>query len=226
MALKILQSGVNPLGQFDAVDSVAANCLGGEVITWTFPDITGSDKHSVDVNDGYVGTTTKWRPALTFNLSNGIRPLMLCDEGTAGYGTLFGQVVGGVSGQQVTGGAVLGPHTAAGSGKLTAYDKPGLYAVTLDACDTTASTGLQPTNSTLRGGAALYATSAGLLTPAVGSSFESVVIGRFLEFNTNGSLVTTPQSLVAATNSPVGNVSSVKLNPFTVATFYFHPDQT
>ena len=59
-----------------------------------------------------------------------------------GYGTLFGAVVGGTVGQQVNGpttftGAILGPHTSTGSGKTTCWDKPGLYAVSLDAVDTT-----------------------------------------------------------------------------------------
>lgn len=226
MALKILQPGTQPLGQFDAIDAVGQNCLGGEVISFTFPSITSNDKRAQDVNDGYIGSTTKWRPALTTSLQANMRPLFLCDDGTSGYGTLFGQVVGAVVGQSVTGGVVLGPHTALGSGKLTAWDKPGLYAVTLDAVDLTASTGLQPTNTTLRGGAALYATTAGLLTPNAGAAFEAVIVARFLDFNTNGSLVTTPQSLVAAVNSPVGNVTSVGLNPFTVATIHFHPDNT
>ncbi len=83
----------------------------------------------------------------------------------------------------VTGGAVLGPHTATGSGKITVWHMPGLYSVSLDAADTSSSTGLTTTNATLTVGDALYATSAGLLTPDSGSSFEAdVVVGRFVEF--------------------------------------------
>lgn len=224
MALKNLQQGVCPIGQFDAIDAVAGNCKGGEVVSFTYPNISSTDKHAKDVDDGYFGTTNKRRPALTTVLQSGMRPLMLADDGTTGYGTLFGQVVGSAVGQVVTGGTVLGPHTAAGSGKLTAWDKDGLYAVTLDACDVTASTGLQPTNATLAGGDILWATTGGLLTPTVGSAFEATAtVGHFIEFNTNGSLVTTPQSLVAAVNSPSANVSSVGVNPFTVATFFFRP---
>ena len=76
-----------------------------------------------------------------------------------------------------------------------------------------ATSGLQPTNTSLDVGAALTYTAAGLLTPtatgtpAYGGSTANVA--RLVEFTTNGSLVTTPNSLVAALNSPSGNVSSV-----------------
>ena len=138
---------------------------------------------------------------------------MLADDGTSGYGTLFGVVVGGTVGQVVTGGAVLGPHTATGSGKVTCWDKPGVYGVSLDACDTTASTGLAPTNGTLDTGAALYATSAGLLTPNSGARFENVVVGRFIDFETNGSLVNTPSRLA----------SSLLTTTYSYAIFHFSP---
>jgi hypothetical protein len=224
MALKILQPGIQPIGQFDGLDSEVTAVKGGEVVGFTFVNIGQSvDKSASDINDGYVSYTTKKRPAVTKTLVSGMRPLFLVDDGTTGYGTLFGQLVGSYIGQQSVGGTVLGPHTAAGSGKLTLWDKPGLYAVTLDACDTTASTGLQPSNTTLAGGAALYATAAGLLTPNVSAAFESVVVGRFIQFQTNGSLVTTPNSLVAATNVPAGNVASTIGSPFVQAEFWFTP---
>jgi hypothetical protein len=157
---------------------------------------------------------------------------MLSDEGILGYGTLFGAVVGGTVGQQVNGpysytGAILGPHTATGSGKTTCWDKPGLYAVSLDACDTSATTGLQPTNSTLNVGTKLAFTATGLLTPNNSPQQVSLspVVGYLVEFNTNQSLVTTPNYLVAALNSPSGNVSSVGPRAFQFATLYFAPGQ-
>ena len=171
--------------------------------------------------DGYVAAANT-RPAATVTLAVGMRPLFLVDEGTTGYGTLFGEVVGGTTGQVVTGGAVLGPHTATGSGKWTLWDKPGLYAVTLDAVDTTINSGLVPTNPALVGGDALYATAAGLLTPDVGSAFEAVVVGRFVEFAPNASLVTTPASLTQALNSPTG--SPAPGAQFDVAIFHFNPE--
>ena len=167
MSLKLLQPGIQPLGQFDGLDTDVLTLKGGEVVSFAQvttagqPGVTtsGLDQAAYDVFDGYinVGGTFK-RPAVsrkfdgTTTLTNATRPLMLSDEGITGYGTLFGAVVGGTVGQQVNGpttytGAVLGPHTATGSGKCTCWDKPGLYAVSLDACDTTASAGLQPTNT-------------------------------------------------------------------------------
>jgi len=223
MALKLLIPGTQPVGIFDAVDSELTSFKGGEVVTLTSVALSGSDKAASDVLDGYtLPSSVQKRPAVTKTLASGKRPLMLADEGISGYGTLYGVVVGGTVGQQVTGGAVLGPHTATGSGKITCWDKPGLYAVSLDAVDTTASTGLVTGNTSLDSGSALYATSAGLLTPNSGAAFESVVVGRFVSFDTNGSLVTTPNKLVAALNSPTG--SSEVARQFSFATFFFNPE--
>ncbi len=204
MALKLLQPGREPLGQFDGLDSEVLTLKGGEVVTFkSISTAAGTDTAASDVFDGYVNpSSVQKRVVVTKTLTSGKRPLMLADEGILGYGTLFGSVVGGTVGQQMNGpntftGAILGPHTATGSGKVTCWDKPGLYAVTLDACDTTKLTGLTVTNTTLDTGAALYATSAGLITPNSGAAFETCVIGRFVSFETFGSLVTTPNSMVA-----------------------------
>jgi hypothetical protein len=84
---------------------------------------------------------------------------------------------------------------------------------------------LIPTNVALTVGAALSFTSLGLLTPnAAGNKLSGApVVASLVEFNTNGSLVTTPNYLVAALNSPSGNVSSVQPRAFTFATIYFAP---
>jgi hypothetical protein len=244
MSLKLLQPGVQPLGQFDGVDSEVLTFKGGEICTFSYvttsgqPGVTtpGLDQAAYDQFDGYVNVSgTFKRPAVTKTFaatSMVARPLMLADDGIAGYGTLFGSVVGGAVGQQVSGGAVLGPHTATGSGKMTCWDKPGLYAVSLDAVNTAATTGLQPTNTSLVGGDVLGLTTAGLLTPTatgtgagapVTNGGNAVVVGRLVEFNTNQSLVTTPNYLVAALNSPSGNVSSERPRAFQFATIYFAP---
>jgi hypothetical protein len=250
MSLKLLQPGIQPLGQFDGLDTDVLTLKGGEVVSFASvttsgqPGVTtaGLDQAAYDVFDGYVNASgTFKRPAVTrqFTGSGGMpgatsRPLMLSDEGILGYGTLFGAVVGGTIGQQVNGpttytGAVLGPHTATGSGKCTCWDKPGLYAVSLDAVDTTAGTtsaaGLTPANTSLNVGTALSFTATGLLTP-VGSGQQlgsAPTVGHLVEFNTNQSLVTTPNYLVAALNSPSGNVSSVGPRSFQFATIYFAP---
>jgi hypothetical protein len=190
MALKILQSGINPLGQFDCLDTELATFKGGEVCTLTAVAYKGTDTNVADVNDGYSGSTSKTRPAVTLTLVSGHRPLFLADDGTTGYGTLFGQVIGGTGGQTFSG-TNLGPHTALASGKMTIWDKEGLYAVSLDAGDTTAGTGLVPSNTTITCGDPLFATTAGKLTPNTGNRFENVTVGRFVEFATDGGLVTT-----------------------------------
>ena len=170
MALKLLQPGVQPLGQFDGYDADYLTVKGGEVCTFGSvatpgqPGVTASgfDKGAYDVFDGYVNpaspvqdagprrvvvTHTFGAPTVAGVLYSvgiagaALRPLMLTDDGITGYGTLFGSVVGGTVGQQVNGpttftGAVLGPATQTGSGKITCWEKPGLYAVSLDACDT------------------------------------------------------------------------------------------
>lgn len=224
MSLKLLSPGAQPLS-FDVVDSELTSFKGGEVVTLTSLALSGSDKAAKDVFDGYtLPSSVQKRVAVTKTLSSGKRPLMLADDGIAGYGTLFGSVVGGSVGQVVSGSSsvvVLGPSSATGSGKLTCWDKPGLYAVSLDAVDTTASTGLVTGNTSLDSGSALYATAAGLLTPNSGAAFESVVVGRFVSFETNGSLVTSSNNMVTALNSPSGTVEQTR--QFAFATFHFNP---
>lgn len=229
MALILHNPGEQPLGQYDGVDALTSTVKGGEVLTFTTVTVA-SDKAAADVSDGYLAPGTS-RIALTTTLAANNRPLMLCDDGTTYYGTLFGSVVGGSVGQVVNGpntfnGPQLGPHTAYGSGKLTAWDKAGLYGVTLDACDTNTVTGLQPSNPTLNGGAPLYATTAGLLTPNKSSAFETsggngLVVANFIEFRTNGSLVTTPNRLASALNSPSTVVGGVLTTKQYQAVFHF-----
>lgn len=228
MALKLLQPGTQPIGQYDGYDNEITLLKGGEVVTLVSVALSSTDKAAYDSFDGYTNDgsplASEKRPVVTKTLASTARLLMLADEGIAGYGTLLGSMVGETVGQSVSG-TVLGPHTTAGSGKVTCWDKPGLYAVSLDACDTNASTGLQPTNATLKTGDKLFATSAGLLTPASASSFAGaglVPVGTFVSFETNGSLVNTPNKLSQALNSPTGSPAAAKT--FKYAVFYFHPE--
>lgn len=224
MALKLLQPGNQPIGQYDGYDNEVTLLKGGEVVTLVSVDLASSDLAAYDVFDGYVNTASvEKRTVVTNNLPSTATLLMLADEGVSGYGTLFGSVVGSTAGQ-MSAGSALGPHTTAGSGKVTCWDKPGLYAVSLDACDTTSSTGLQPTNLTVKTGDQLYATSAGLLTPNAALSFAGaglMPVGTFVEFSTNGSLVTTPNKLSQALNSPSGSPAAAK--SFKFAVFHFNP---
>lgn len=210
MALKPLFTTRHPVGVFDCLDGYTTSFKGGEVVTLTSVANSGvgADKAAYDAFDGYaLPSSVQKRPVVTRALASGKRPLFLADEGIAGYGTLLGSVVGSTVGQ-VTNGTVLGPHTAEASGKVTCWQDTGLYAVTLDAVDTNASTGLQPTNTTLDVGAPLYASVTGVLTPVSANSFEAnLVVARFIEFTTNGSLVTTPAKLTTALNSPSGSAA-------------------
>jgi hypothetical protein len=251
--LKLLQPGIQPLGQFDGLDTDVLTLKGGEVVSFASvvtsgqPGVTtaGLDQAAYDVFDGYVNqhrpaVTRLWNATYSSLTTAGTNyPLMLSDDGITGYGTLFGAVLGGTVGQQVNNpstftytGALLGPHTSTGSGKTTCWDKPGLYAVSLDAVDTAASTGLQPTNPSLTVGSVLSFTQSsglgtgGLLSPfATGTNLVTggTKVGYLVEFNTNQALVTTPNFLVAALNSPSGNVSSVGPRMFQFATIYFAP---
>jgi len=221
MALKLLQPGTQPLGQFDGYDSAMTNLKGGEVVTLVSLPVANADKAASDVFDGYVndGAVEK-RIVVSSTLLTGTTLFMLADEGISGYGTLIGSVLGSTVGQNVSG-TVLGPHTTAGSGKVTCWDKPGLYAVSLDACDTDPTTGLQPTNPTLKTGDPLYAKLAGgLLTPST-SGATSARVGTFVSFETSGSLVTSSLKQVQALNSPSGSPAVAK--QFKYAVFYFQP---
>ena len=212
MALYIYQPGVQPLGQFDVLDGYLDDIKGGEIGTVTTASRTNTadEKASYDVLDGYDNLSDVKRVAIMTFISTSARPLWLIDEGKTGYGTLFGQVIGTPVGLSATG-TNLGPHTAAASGKVTCWDKPGLFAVSVDAVDTHASDGLVLANSSCVPGVALYATSAGLLTPTSSrsaSASTTELVGRFLEFETRPFLVTTPPSLVGATEAAVRVVLS------------------
>ncbi len=202
MALKLKQPGIQPLC-YDGYDSDYLTITGGEIgrlvgVPYVFPG--SPDRAAFDVFDGYTGTPTHFRPAVSRVLpvtATTYRPLFLLDEGTTGYGTMLGTVVGGVVGQIVTGGANLGPHTATGSGKVTCWDKPGLFGVTLDSV----ATSINPTTSNPMPGDPLYANTTGNLTLTSGESFDNssgspTIVGRFVEFSTNGSFVTTPSYMV------------------------------
>jgi hypothetical protein len=231
MALIPLNITNQPLGQFDGYDGVTF--LGGEVVylaSVPTPNPPGTDLATADVfEDGYTGTTSKTRPAVQLASATGQHPLFLSDDGSSnsnnnGYGTLFGQVVGGTAGQITTGGAVLGPASYVGSGKITLIKPDSYVGVSLDAVDM-ATDGLVASNASCTVGKALTYTALGKLTP-VGSTAAAggggaTVVAYFEEFMTSGSLVTTPQDLVAALNSPSGSVASVSAKRFTMAALWF-----
>lgn len=210
MALYIYQPGVQPLGQFDVVDTKLDAIKGGEIGTVTAAVRVNSavEKAAYDVLDGYDNVSDVKRAAITTVTTNDTRPLWLLDEGKLGYGTLFGQVIGTPVGLSATG-TNLGPHTAAASGKVTCWDKPGLYGVSVDAVDTTA-TGLVLTNASCVPGVAVYPIAAtGVLTQS--TAHTTAIVARFLEFETRPFLVTTPPSLVGGTEAAVRVVLSYRV---------------
>lgn len=133
--LKLLQPGIEPLGQFDIEDDDISLVKGGEVAVFRALD-KSTDAYASDVDQ--VG------PELHLKLgdvsADGVL-YGLVDEGTSPeYGTLFGTVIGVTTGQGTGFGAqdssgvvVVGPSTMAGSGKATLWTKPGLYGVSLPA---------------------------------------------------------------------------------------------
>jgi hypothetical protein len=209
MALKIYQPGIQPLGQFDCLDAYLSTILGGEIGTvfGASRTVSATEKAAYDALDGYTNVTDQLRVAVANSVEGtAVRPLWLLDDGTAGYGTLFGQVIGTPVGLSVTG-TNLGPHTAAASGKVTCWDKPGLYAVSVDAVDDSAD-GLVLTNANCDPGAAMQPLANGKLTVSTASDSVNVTVGRFMEFETSPFLVTTPPSLVGATEAAVNVVFS------------------
>ena len=199
------------------------------------------------------GSATYFRPAVTKTFVNSgsaipaagsaadgySRPLMLSDDGIYGYGTLLGSVVGGCVGQVSYGANTvpstqIGPSSATGSGKITCWAQAGLYAVSLDAVDAAGTTvsGLQPTNQNLKGGDPLGFTTSGLLAPIAsatgtlvyeGAASNYVTVGHLVDFNTNGSLVSTQAGLCAGLNSPSGNVTTSYAKSLKFATIWFDP---
>jgi len=209
MALYIYQSGIQPLGQFDGYDTYLSTILGGEIGTLVQAPRrnTAEEKAAYDVFSGLDNSVSLKRAAVAPTISGGgVRPLWLLDEGTKGYGTLFGQVIGVPAGLSTVG-ANLGPHTAAGSGKVTCWDKPGLYAVSVDAVDTSID-GLVVTNVALVPGVGLSTQTDGKLTPRTSGTALAVNVGRFVEFETHPFLVTTPPSLVGATEAAIRAIFS------------------
>ena len=140
MALKLLQPSLRPLGQFDLADASHADMTGGECVSLTESAASSSELQAKDVGQsGPFGATNPLRFALG-EYERG-KLCGLADEGSAsGYGTQFGHLIGSSAGQAVavplntgiasgTGAVVIGPGTMKGSGKVTVWHAPGLYAV-------------------------------------------------------------------------------------------------
>lgn len=208
MALYLLQPGLQPLGQFDFLDSDLAALQGGKLgaLDEASRENSASEKAAADARDGYVadqvdaGDPAASRAVLRL-ADTGSEPndaFYLLDDGTTGYGTLFGELIGnpvGLSTTTASGGLALGPSTAQGSGKCTAWDKPGLYAVSTDVLDADVL-GAGNLNDTPLPGELLYRGSTTAQMTRASTSSDKVAL--FVELRGNGSLVTTPGKLVGA----------------------------
>lgn len=200
MALILLNNVGQPFGQFDGYDGLTATLLGGEVAKLIPLGFSSTDKKVKDIDDGYTVSGSPLaqnvRPVVSTTMSGSEAVLttmfFLTDDGTTNYGTLFGSVVGGLGGQQITGGAVLGPSTMTGSGKVTLWQNPGLYGVTMDALDTVNLNA----SSNVTVGTELTYTTGGKLTPqASAADAGGPTVANLIEFSTGDGLVNTPRSL-------------------------------
>lgn len=202
MALFPYEPGIMPLGQFDLLDEYQTTVVGGEVgtIFGASRTVSATEKAAKDVLDGYSNVTDLQRAAVAPSITgSGVRPIWLLDEGSTGYGTLFGQVIGAPAGLS-TSSTDLGPHTAAASGKVTCWNKPGVYAVSVDAVDTSAD-GLVLTNANCDPGAAMDCEADGTLTLGTAGTAVGITCAYLIELETSPFLVTTPASLVGATEA-------------------------
>jgi len=145
MALHILQPGLRPIGQFDlkAGETVTGGEIGGfEADTGT--GTTSEDPAAADAkNVGPYSNGDKLMIVLGAPSANdttvdtdAAQLRFLLDEGTDGYGTLYGSAIGGTAGQGLTwgtssSGAVvsMGPASNFASGKVTCWHAPGMYAI-------------------------------------------------------------------------------------------------
>ncbi len=176
MALLMVQEGVQPAGQFDLADGYAPK--GGEVYVLT----------STSTVDGYKVISARGAEA-----ADAYGPFYLADDGLTGYGVYFGNTVSrtstGFAGATDTA-TRLGPASYAASGKVTLWDKPGLYAVSLDALADTATD-----LAALAPGAKLHVGTAGVLTK--NGTQTGPAVATVVGFKLDESLVTTGGAVVS-----------------------------
>lgn len=203
MALFPLNPGVVPLGQIDVLDPELELILGGEVMTLTTAARTNSASETAaqDALDGYTFTDANLRPASTRASTAAQGPLYLADDGNSpDYLTYFGSLTGPLGLGPSETGTRLGPHTAAGSGKVTLWDKPGLFGISVSALASDFLTSLVGNNITA--GTVLGFANGADIGKVAHDNCANVVsatgIGHFVEFSSDPSLVTTPDRLVGA----------------------------
>lgn len=134
MALKLLNPGLRPLGQFDLDDDAVA-LDGGEYVELQVDNLVAVEGYAADVGAMSVAGAAAGSGIVNFTPKVAAAGALggLADEGNDEYGTLFGSQIGGNTGRQTqfaNGAAVvMGPRTDAASGKVTVWHQPGLYGV-------------------------------------------------------------------------------------------------
>jgi len=218
MALKPLTPGYLPLGQYDLLDSFAANFVGGEV--GIFDTLATGDYYAADAGGLSIEQDVKVKGGSV--TPTGYSVYGLVDEGTAGYGTSYGSVIGGTVGQgtgfasgvassSASGVVVVGPRTSFGSGKATLWTMPGLYGVTSDAFVSETSTDLPTTvNLSLYGKENTGSnTNAGKLTKV--SSSNGAPAALFVNTVADRSLVSTSSAAAGVAGAPPAEFYAVYL---------------
>lgn len=199
MALYPLTHGVVPVGHYDVLDAQAGLLLGGEVMTLVAAPRTNTSTETAaaDALDGYDYGVVGQRAAASLASTALQAPLYLSDDGgSPDYLTYFGALTGPTGlGSSLTG-AKLGPHTTAGSGKVTLWGTPGMYGVSVDAL---AADFVSSLAAALAPGAVLGFLNTGKLAHATCAGVvANTGVARFIDFTGSPSLVTTPPKLVGA----------------------------
>ena len=198
MALKLLQPGLQPTGQFDLVDGTTL--AGGEWVNAATAG--GSELAAADVTQ--VGPLSAGTTALAFAPGAKSAPVAgppavqvfggLADDGTTGYGTSFGTVIGAAVGKgtgfgtlSTIGVVTVGPQTTNGSGKVTVWHAPGLYGVS----GAPATAGAVAPLRDLAVNAQVYSSTAGYLGGSTMTTAGTGTVGIALGAVRDSSLVST-----------------------------------
>tara|TARA_B100000674_G_scaffold432719_1_gene390681 strand:+ start:223 stop:864 length:642 start_codon:yes stop_codon:yes gene_type:complete len=198
MALKLLNPGLRPLGQFDLDDTDAGLIVGGEHVALASAraDVEG---YAADV--GLMADFDVSPPVVpTFQRDQRTGQAVggLADEGGAEYGTQFGSLIGQNAGRSTqfgiqAGAVVVGPTTDQASGKVTVWAQSGLYGVTDNAGAAAGGLAATDTNDLLTAAAGT-----GLLQDAGGGAVAAGTVAIYVSEVNDTSLVSTTATAVGA----------------------------
>ena len=204
MALYLLQPNIQPVGVYDVLDADVGIIRGGEigvldvVISSRLNDRAADDAFNTFIADGIdSGDTTRKRIVVRVaDEATETRKLFyLIDEGIDDYGTLFGKTDNNV--MNSTAGTSIGPSTLSGSHKVTLWDHPGRYGISLNNVhsDTGPNQQLEPDGDTPLPGELLYRHTDGKITRIASTGDK---IGAFVELTNNNTLVSSSDRIVSA----------------------------